>query len=226
MKRVLCWIILLLLSSLVGCQGPATQPGYQTVGRDPRRDSDAAAILTQEGRQQLSCDKLDDAERTFKAALTADPFFGPAHNDLGIVYYRQKKFYYAAWEFQTAAGMMPSRGDPRNSLALVYEHVGRLDEAAKYFSEAVTLEPQESEFLGNYIRCRLRQGQRDGQTRSLLQKFLLLDQRPDWLGWARKELLTMPVSDNLPASTQPLLPPSTQAVSQGQQEQEDNYEDQ
>jgi hypothetical protein len=37
---------------------------------------------------------------------------GPAHNNLGIVYYRQKKYYLAAWEFQYAAKLMaysPSR---------------------------------------------------------------------------------------------------------------------
>jgi hypothetical protein len=35
---------------------------------------------------------------------------GPAHNNLGIVYYRQKKYYLAAWEFQHAARLYPTMG--------------------------------------------------------------------------------------------------------------------
>jgi hypothetical protein len=35
---------------------------------------------------------------------------GPAHNNLGIVYYRRKKYYLAAWEFQYAARLMAYHG--------------------------------------------------------------------------------------------------------------------
>ena len=45
---------------------------------------------------------MEKAEKLLKQALTADIGYGPAHNNLGKVYYHRQNFYLAAWEFEYA----------------------------------------------------------------------------------------------------------------------------
>ena len=48
-----------------------------------------AAALSNQG-------KYTEAEPILKKALEADPTYGPAHNDLGLIYYRLDRPYDAA----------------------------------------------------------------------------------------------------------------------------------
>ena len=50
----------------------------------------------------------DAAEAALKAALTADVMFGPAHNNLGKVYFHKGELYLAAREFDYAMKLMPN----------------------------------------------------------------------------------------------------------------------
>lgn len=95
------------------------------------------------------------------------------------MYFRQKKFYLAAWELQYAAKLMPHRPEPRNNLGLVLKAVGNLDEAAKWCDEAIALEPDNPEFIGNLARILVRAGRKDDRTRQLLSDLIMKDQRPD-----------------------------------------------
>lgn len=56
------------------------------------------------------------AERLFRSALAADPYCGPAHNDLGVVYLKGGQLYEAAAEFDWARKLMPGHPDPRLNL--------------------------------------------------------------------------------------------------------------
>jgi tetratricopeptide (TPR) repeat protein len=89
-----------------------------------------------------------EAEQLLKDALTADVTFGPAHNNLGKVYFHQNKHYLAAWEFEYAVKQMPDRYEPLNNLGLVHESVGKLDEAIDYFLQATMLSPRAAQPLG------------------------------------------------------------------------------
>jgi Flp pilus assembly protein TadD len=183
----------LLAAVACGChraqQAPPTD--YQTVATDPRRDTDAARRLNGQAVALIAEGKLDEAEAGLKQALAADMFFGPAHNNLGTVYYRQKKFYLAAWEFQYAAKLMPTKAEPRNNLGMVYETVGKLDDAAKSYEEALQLESDASVIAGNLARVYVRTARNDEKTRRLLGDVALKDTRPEWVAWAREHLATM-----------------------------------
>ena len=104
-----------------GCHtGRETPTGsYETIAADPQRDTQAARKHNAASVILLKDDCLDQAEARLKTALKADLFFGPAHNNLGTVYYRQKKFYLAAWEFQYAAKLMPTKAEPRRRRQMV-----------------------------------------------------------------------------------------------------------
>ncbi len=192
MKRILCLTSLLCL--LAGCQSSAKKQlaRYETLPAQEQPNTEKARELNAEGAKALEKDDLAAAEKTFKDALTQDVFFGPAHNNLGITYSRQKKYYPAAWEFQYAAKLMPNKSEPRNNLGMIFENVGKADEAAKCYEEALKLEPEDVQVMANLARLRVRHNQCDERTRQLLSEVILRDQRPDWVSWAREKLAIMP----------------------------------
>ena len=161
---------------------------YQTVPKESERDADLAR--RENARAAALMDKGDDAaaEVALKAALDADVMCGPAHNNLGKVYYRQGKFYPAALEFQFAMKLMPNQPEPPNNLGLVFEAAGKLDEAAESYGKAVALEPGNVQAMGNLARARYRRGDRDEEVRALLTQLVLRDTRPDWLAWEKGTL--------------------------------------
>jgi Tfp pilus assembly protein PilF len=173
---------------------------YQTVGDDPRRDSAAAERHNGEALRQL--EKGDDAraEQELKAALAADVMYGPAHNNLGKLYYHQNKLYLAAWEFQYAAKLMPNVPEPKNNLGLVFESAGKLDDAVGSYGEAMRLEPDNVQFIGNLARARVRRGDRDDAVRDLLSTLVIRETRPEWVDWARQQLTAMGARSGVPAA--------------------------
>jgi len=200
--------VVLLAGLLWGCQANRSQgrADYQTVAVDPRRDTDKAVAQTTEAKAFLEAGKLEDAEAALKTALAADLLYGPAHNTLGAVYYRQKRFYLAAWEFQYAANLMKDRPEPRSNLGLVFEAIGKFGQAAEHYREALRLGPDNPQFLGNLARCRIRSNQHDAETRKLLEELIAKDTRPAWVEWARMELLKIPRAE--PEAGRPTTQPA------------------
>ena len=188
--------LMLTAALLAGCaskrsvQSPSTGD-YQTIAEDPNRDTNVAKEENARGVALLTDGKLADAETALKRALTADVMFGPAHNNLGKVYYQQGRYYLAAWEFQYAAKLMPNRPEPLNNLGLVFEAVGKLDDAVASYSKALATEPDNAQYIGNAARARLRRGDRDSEVRDLLNDLVLKDTRPEWVTWARQRLATL-----------------------------------
>ena len=207
------WVIVAILAAVAGCN-PALNsypPPYRTAAADPQRDTDAARLLNAEATALLADEKAEQAEKVLKQALRADMFFGPAHNNLGIAYLRQKKLYLAACEFDYAAKLMPNKAEPKNNLGLVMEQAGRRAEAETHYEKAVAAEPDNPEFIGNLARCRLRLGRRTPETAALLRQLVLKDTRPEWTAWARAELSRMPKESLQAPATQEDAPTSQPA---------------
>jgi Flp pilus assembly protein TadD len=186
--------ILLPLVLPPGCaSGPRRNAAseYETVARDPRRDSDAAERHNASAVEHMDRGDHAGAEAELKSALAADVMYGPAHNNLGKVYYHQGKLYLAAWEFQYAAKLMPNVPEPRNNLGLVFESAGKLDDAVASYDEAMRLGPDNVQVMGNLARARVRRGDRDDGVRDLLRELVLRETRPQWADWARERLATM-----------------------------------
>ncbi len=184
-------LILLVFLCLTGCAASAKKEAdaYETLRNDPRHDAELAR--RENSRAVLLLDKgdYDGAEAALKAALVADIMCGPAHNNLGKVYFHQKKLYLAAWEFQYAMKLMPNQPEPLNNLGLVFEATGKLDDATdSYNNKAVTIEPDNVQALGNLARAHVRRGDRDQNVRALLEKLVLRETRADWLAWERSTL--------------------------------------
>jgi tetratricopeptide (TPR) repeat protein len=177
-----------------GCASEtASKPkgGYETVKTPPRRDAPRAEELHTQALAAMDAGNHAEAERLFKAALDADVTFGPAHNNLGKLYYQQDKHYLAAWEFEYAIKLMPNQPEPRNNLGMVFEDVGKLDEAVAHYEQALTLERDNPQLIGNLARAHIRRGDRGDDVRDLLTEVVMKDRRPDWVSWAKEQLALM-----------------------------------
>jgi Flp pilus assembly protein TadD len=168
----------------------------------PGRDGSRARELNSKAYTLIDEGKLADAEKLLKEAVNADPMFGPARNNLGLVYYETDRLYEAAWEFENALRLMPHQPEPRNNLGLVLERAGKLTDAADEYAKAREIEPDNPEYLGNLARARVRRGDRDAETCSLLEEVVLKDSRPQWNHWARLNLYRIKGLESA-ATTQP-----------------------
>ena len=183
-------MICLIPAGLCGCASSptATSRDYQTLSQDPRRDGDAARRDDEAALRLMAKNDYAGAETTLRNALARDIMYGPAHNNLGLVYFHESKYYLAAWEFQYAAKLMPNRPEARNNLGLVFEASGKFDQAIDSYELAMKAEPDNAEFVGNLARARVRHGDKTSDVRPLLEKLVAIDTRPDWNRWARETL--------------------------------------
>lgn len=175
-----------------GKQSRSDQEGYRTIPAQIGRDAGLARTLTNQAAIALKEGNAEEAEQLLRDALTEDVMYGPAHNNLGQLYYQQKRYYEAAWEFQYAIRLMPHQPIPRNNLGLVFEATGQLDEAVEQYGFAVAEEPDNPELLGNLARAQIRNGERGSEVRDLLQQIVMKDIRPEWRQWAEKQLYLLP----------------------------------
>lgn len=162
--------------------------GYETISAEVEADTKTAAQKNQKAIAAIGKDQWDDARKHIDAALIADVNHAPSHNTLGQIYFHEKNYYLAAWEYEFAIRLAPSIPEYHNNLGLVYEAADRLKEAEIQFGEAVASAPQNYHFVSNYARVRIRQGEINGETRQLLEDVVFLDPRPEWKDWARQQL--------------------------------------
>lgn len=193
--RLLCLALLVVGG---GCRSPGGG-GASVSQATPTAQADTAQAY-----ELIRREKYAEAEPLLLRAVETDPVYGPAHNDLGLIYYRTDRLYQAAWELELASRQMPHQPEPLNNLGLVLERAGKLDEAMADYSQAVKLDPNSADYLGNLARVRVRLGLRDEQTRRILRELLLKDSRPQWRQWAQITLLRLAAAppDSDPA-TQP-----------------------
>jgi Flp pilus assembly protein TadD len=224
---VLPLVMMLAAWAVGGCSAlsPHAATQYTTVVADPHRDEAKAIAKTEQAAKLFEKGKCERAEEALQEALVADVMYGPAHNNLGRLYYEQRKYYLAAWEFEYAAKTMSDRPEPYNNLGMVYEAVDRIDQAIAQYSKAHGMAPQNPEYLGNLARALLKKDEHSPEARPLLSDLLLYDTRPTWVRWARETLAVgklpptskgpetvatpAPESSILPVSQSPAQPPDS-----------------
>jgi tetratricopeptide (TPR) repeat protein len=173
--------------ALAGCSRFDTVPGgnYQTIQADLGRDTAKAKELNQRAIECVDAGNSQQALELLQEALIADVMFGPAHNNLGKLYLDQRQYYLAAWEFEYAMKLMPERAAPANNLGLLYESLGRHGEAVALYESAVSLDPDDAQYLGNLVRAKIRRGdEHDENLQQHLRRLQVLETRPEWAAWA------------------------------------------
>jgi Flp pilus assembly protein TadD len=191
LRSILNLCIVAVALSAAGCSPNPQTPTTRMikVDADSKRDTDRARAFDDQAADAIDKSDFLAAEKLLNQAILIDPEFGPAHNNLGVVYYNQSKIYVAAEQFLLAAALMPRNAEPRNGLGLVFESSGRLDDAVAYYDRARALDPGNVIYLGNSARARVRRGDRTDEVTTILTRLIGSDSRPDWNRWEREALL-------------------------------------
>jgi Flp pilus assembly protein TadD len=211
MKKLVVITIALLFTMLVGVIGCSSSRHERVTVEGPAvRDSAKARELNEKAYKLIEQQNFPEAEKLLHDALAADAMFGPARNNLGLVYYHTDHLYEAAWEFENAIRLMPYQPEPRNNLGLVLERAGKLNNAADAYAKARELEPDNPQYIGNLARAKIRKGDRDEQTRALLEEVVLKDSRPQWNDWARMNLFRLQHEPGAATESAATTKPSTE----------------
>ena len=172
-------VVLVLAAS---CRVSAPTGPYATPAETERQTS-AAEKLNREAADVIEKDPAK-AEALLREALTRDLFFGPAHNNLGVVFLGEGKLYEAAHEFEWARKLLPGNPDPRVNLALTLERAGRLDEAFKSYEAALEVAPEDLAATEGAASIVVRTRRPDTRLAGWLRTISLGDTGGDWNRWA------------------------------------------
>lgn len=168
-----------------GCAPRSTSP-YDPP-RLAERNSLRAQELTQEAADLITVSPAG-AEKLLREALVADIFYGPAHNNLGVIFLKRGDLYEAANEFEWARKLMPGNPDPRMNLALTLEQAGQVDEAIETYKAALEVSPNHIPTMQALARLQLRRSRADEETPDLLKEIALRGETDRWREWAKGQL--------------------------------------
>lgn len=180
-----------IFAGLGGCQSArGTCHPYSTHQETSFRDTHAAQQSNGKGLKQIEAEDFEGAEKSFREALGHDISFAPAHNNLGLLLLRQKRWYEASWEFAFASKLQPQAGEPKGNLGLVFEAIGQYDQAVDEYEAALKIDPDRVEVMGHLARTlvKSKDSTKQERLRELLDK-LVLRAAPDWSDWAREQLI-------------------------------------
>lgn len=173
------------------------------------RNTVRADELNQQAAEVMSGDTAK-AEKLLREALAADLYHGPAHNNLGVLFLKQRKLYEAAGEFEWARKLLPGHPDPRLNLSLALESAGRYDQAIDHARLALQIHPGHIASIQQLTRLELLNlGHNVGRSlqaartpapdrftteardelRSHLQEIALRGESQAWQDWARLQLV-------------------------------------
>lgn len=173
---------------LAGCS--ALPNGDEIVRVNTAVGSKNAQQLTRTGIRYVGQGKMQLAEASFKNAIRGDRSHGPAHNNLGRVYFQRGDLRQAAEAFSWAMEFMPDRAEPVNNLGLVFESAGKLDKSIELFRKAHDADQDNAEYLANLVRARLRRGDRGKALRDEMRALKFIETRPEWSDWVNERLAT------------------------------------
>ncbi len=176
-----------LLVGIVGCAAFNDQHD-SLIKIESSRNLAKAQRLTLAGVNALENGKPEYAAEKLLSAIRADPQYGPAHNNLGLLQFDDGKLYQAVLSFERARELMPSDPAVYYNLGLALEKAGRKNQALELYWQAVELDPTEPHFLGNLVRLRRRLGEDGPDVVAQLQDLMLIETRPDWRDWASEQL--------------------------------------
>ena len=178
-----------LMLTLGACTSqPAPDGPYQPVSENLR------SSLIAEERNLEAADLIysdpPEAERLLREALTADIYFGPAHNNLGVLYLEQGKLFEAANEFEWARKLMPGAPDPRMNLALTLEVAGRVTEAIAEYETALEVSPEHVPTMQAMAKLLMQRDVEDPRLPKLLEDVAMRASDENWRSWATDHLAT------------------------------------
>ncbi len=174
-----------LLLCLCACTSSPQRisPNLEEASRDPQK----AHELTLEALDVIEGNPAK-AEELLNAALRADLYHGPAHNNMGVLYLRQSRLYEAANEFELARKLMPGNPDPRLNLGLTLERAGLYERAFEAYNAALEASPAHIRTIQAIARLTLRTAWKNDRLMGMLEDITLRGETDKWRGWAQEQM--------------------------------------
>ncbi len=179
-------LALVSAGALFSCQSTSTSP-YLTPS-EVSRNTVEAEKLSRDGAEVADSDPKK-AESLFCDALSKDIFYGPAHNNLGVLYLKQQKLYEAANEFEWAKKLMPGHPDPRVNLALTLEMAGKVEDALLGYKTALEVYPDYLPAIEGLASLSARLGKNDDKLTGWLETIAMRAEDQKWRDWAKGRLV-------------------------------------
>lgn len=132
LKNIILSLILLSTAFLIQNQQLFAEDKFQFM-------KDEAVKYRLEGLSAQQKGDLDSAMELFKKAISVDPAYAVAHNDLGIIYEEKEWPERAESEYLEAIKIDPNYLPPYSNLAFLYESLQRVDEAIEYWRKRASL---------------------------------------------------------------------------------------
>lgn len=180
-RQALWYFTMLVALTAVACS-PTPRRSIDTLNQDTAR----ARQLTEHAMSMRDTDQ-EAAIDALLEALRFDPYYAPAHNNLGALYYNTGRLNAARDAFQSARQLLPDDPAPRLNLALVYSTAGLSSDAESLYQQVLARHPNNPDALHGLLVLRTDRGARDNETRQLLEQLTLSD-NPEWSAWARDRL--------------------------------------
>jgi tetratricopeptide (TPR) repeat protein len=174
-------LVVALATAPAGCRSAA--PGPYATPSEVSRSTVEAEALSRKGADLVEENPVE-AELILREALSKDLYFGPAHNNLGVLYLKQQKLYEAANEFEWARKLMPGHPDPRVNLALTLEMAGKVEEALASYGAALEVYPEYLPALQGIASLTIRSGRADDRLAGWLEVIAMRSDPSQWRGWA------------------------------------------
>lgn len=175
---------LALVFVVIACACRSTSTGPYNPPDAAARNTVEAERLTHSAGDVVECD-AKQAEQLLREALTQDIYYGPAHNNLGVLFLKQDKLYEASIEFEWARKLMPGHPDPRVNLAITLERAGKLDEALAGYSAALEVAPEYVPAIEGLACLSMRMQRTEPRLVAWLERIALETDDPNWREWAR-----------------------------------------
>ena len=101
----------------------------------------AAQRAFDDARRAMRANRLDEAERGFKALAQAYPELGGPHANLGLIYRQAGKLPQAVAELEQATKLSPRQPLYFNELGVAYRQQGQFAKAREAYEAALALDP-------------------------------------------------------------------------------------
>ena len=170
---------------ITGCQSAPLSPYAGQSAQ--QRNTPKASQLSSQAAEILATDP-DKAERLLREALAHDLYYGPAHNNLGVIFLSRGDLYEASSEFEWARKLMPGHPDPRINLAIALERGGQVEEAIATYQSVLEVRPELEAAMVGLASLQLRHRRPDQRTRTLLEQIAFTTANESTRSWATAQL--------------------------------------
>ena len=178
-------LVVCLLIAAAGCASTKDAGPYASAAVE-RRDTSAAEALNREAAELLQSEPAA-AESLLREALTRDLFFGPAHNNLGVLHLGRGELYEATSEFEWARKLLPGNPDPRINLAITLERAGRASDAMDAYKAALEVQPGSVVAMQGAAVLAVRAGKPDPALNGWLREIAMNGENAVWRDWALQQ---------------------------------------